>query len=249
MADGDLPVIVTRPRELAGDLCGLLRAAGAQPIEFPVIDIQPLTPAAVSVRPDILLFVSRNAVRHGLPHVGHLLVTARVGAVGSGTAAALAAAGVTDALTPPAGAPAGGAGLLANPALAPEAISARRVLIVRGVGGSDELALGLRERGAAVEYLEVYRRVLARPDPATLARLRDEGREPVIIVTSSEGARNLFDIVGPALATWLRGLRFVVISPRVAQTIREQQVIVEPLLADAADDRSLAAAAVSAAAA
>ena len=249
MAEDAVAVVVTRPREMAGNLCALLRAAGAEPIEFPVIEIAPLTPPPAPADADFVLFVSRNAVRHGIAHVKHLLTRARVGAVGSGTAAALAAAGIEKPLTPSPDSAAGGAGLLANAALARAAVGGRRVLIVRGEGGNTDLANGLRERGAEVDALAVYRRTTAGVDCAPLARLCEEDRDTVLVVTSSEGVRNLFHIAGPALGEWLRGRRFVAISPRVVAALRAERVAPEPVLARAADDQSLAAAALLAAAA
>ena len=238
-------VLVTRTREQSAGLVRALTAAGAEVIEFPVIDIEPLPPPAVVPRADWLVFVSRNAVHHGLPVLGERLARARVAAVGSGTAAALAAAGVEDVLVPPTGAPAGGAGLLASPELA--SLDGQVVLVVRGVGGREELAAGLRARGAAVDYLEVYRRGTGSGDGAALARLCEGGRRPVVVVTSSEGARNFFDIAGAGLVEWLRELPYATIAPRVAETLRARGARREPVVSTDTDDDALAAAALRAA--
>lgn len=184
-------VLVTRPAERSAGLIERIRAAGGEPIAFPVIEIVPL---ALPPLPDTrefaaVLFVSPAAARYGAA----LLQSpgARpppVGAVGPATAAALEATGLrvdirTDA-TP------NSEGLLACAALGAERVRGRRVLIVRGKGGRERLASGLVERGATVEYAEVYRR--ARPsryDPE-LASGYD-----IATATSVEAVDNLLAMV------------------------------------------------------
>ena len=144
----------------------------------------------------------------------------------------------------PAGAAPGGEGLLAHPALA--GVAGRDVLIVRGRGGRETLAEGLAARGARVRYLEVYRRV-AGPRGDALDRLQAAGRHPAVLVTSGESVRNLFELAGPGLADWLRGLPFAVIAPRVAEAVRAHGAEQEPVIARGTDDAALAEAALRAA--
>ena len=75
MADAPLAgigVLVTRPAGQAAELVAAIEAAGGRSIGFPVIEIAPRSPQAIEADlagladPDIVIFISRNAVEHGL---------------------------------------------------------------------------------------------------------------------------------------------------------------------------------------
>jgi uroporphyrinogen-III synthase len=100
--------------------------------------------------------------------------------------------------------------------LAAMPLTGSRVLIVRGQGGREFLADALRSRGAAVEYLECYRR--AKPDRDMRDLLSQPGRDEVkaCIATSASIVENLFEMGGAAGRAWLCAMPFVVPHPRVA---------------------------------
>ena len=87
----------------------------------------------------------------------------------------------------------------------------------------------LRERGATVDYAECYRRVRPDLDTAPLLRAWTRDELDAVTVTSSEGLRNLFEIIGePGRAQLLRTPLFVP-HPRIAaaaHTMAVQRVIV-----------------------
>jgi uroporphyrinogen-III synthase len=85
------------------------------------------------------------------------------------------------------------------------------VIIFRGDGGR-ECARRYAEgnAGASIEYVSCYRRGRPRIDPAPLLKLWEQGRLDAVTLTSSEGLRNFFDMVGRLGQAWLKqdaGLR------------------------------------------
>jgi uroporphyrinogen-III synthase len=235
-------VVVTRPSGQAESLLKRLASAGANPIPFPVIAIQALpvhTPDAQTRQQvagcDLAIFISRNAVRHGLPVIeqaGGLAPGVRVAAVGKGTAEELDRHGVHVDLLPSRGA--SSEALLA--VLADDTISGKQVLIVRGVGGRELLADTLKSRGACVDYLECYQRVLPDTDAHILPRLHGEGQVDAIVVTSLEGLRNLERLVPDTEKSTLRSVRLYVVSAAMVDLCADLGYKLKPVLMDSPSD-------------
>lgn len=214
-------ILVTRPARQGERLADLVRAAGGEPCVFPTLAIESVAvsahAAALLEHPEAFgwaVFVSVNAVAHGLPLLpapGVWPPGLRAAAVGAGTAAALRAAGVPLVL-----APSGGGDSEALLALAPlQQMSGQRVLLFRGVGGRELLADTLRARGAQVEYIECYRRVLPAADPEPLrARLR-RGELAAVTAASAEALANLVELAGTQAAEVL-GLPVFVTHANIA---------------------------------
>ncbi|MDR1648566.1 MAG: uroporphyrinogen-III C-methyltransferase [Zoogloeaceae bacterium] len=170
-------ILVTRPEAQAGDLCDAITTAGGDPLRFPLLDIVAAPDAMLvngaaathAAQGALVIFVSPNAVHHGLPYFLPWPAAARAAAVGAGTAQALTNAGIPDVLLP-----AGhfdSEGLLALPELAAAAIAGREILMVRGNGGRELLEETLSARGATVIPLTAYHRTA--PAPERLADLRE----------------------------------------------------------------------------
>ena len=89
-------VLVTRPRTQATELVNAVENAGGTAICFPVLEIIPFDELDVrnSVsrlgRPDICIFVSRNAVEHGIRYADD----GAIAVIGPATARAVVAAGL-----------------------------------------------------------------------------------------------------------------------------------------------------------
>lgn len=222
-------VLVTRPAHQAAALAARIRELGGDPVLSPALLIEPLsdrlardlTPAKLSTF-DLAIFVSPNAARIALAHLGKsggLPQTLRVAAVGPGTAAELADADAGAGIGGPDGVITPSQGfdseaLLA--ALAPDQIAGRRIVIIRGEGGREFLGQALEARGARVEYIECYRRI--RPSgtlDALLPRWRSGGIG-ASIVTSAEIVENLYAMAGEAGSPWVRRTPMFVPHPRVA---------------------------------
>jgi uroporphyrinogen-III synthase len=238
-------IVVTRPLEHAPALAERIRAAGGEPILFPTIEITPPqntgTVSEVIGRLgkfDLAVFISPTAALRG-----HEMASAkrawpeglRVAAVGRGTAKALEELGLRGVITPP-----GDGDSEALAALAElQDLRGRSIVIFRGVGGREWLRSELEKRGARVEYAECYRRV--RPDAdagGLLARWQTGGVEAVSI-TSAEGLANLFAMLGPVGAGYLRATPVFVPHPRIELAARKLDVR-EIVVTGRGDDRTVA---------
>jgi len=186
-------VIVTRAADQAADLLAALGAEGCEALACPVIRTEPAATSALAPcldgldRYDWAVFTSENGVRHFLALLlatgrdARALGRARLAAVGPGTAAALAAAGLRADFVP---AEHRGEGLLREMA-AGGLVSGLRVLRVRGDKAGPEVEEGLRAGGATVDVVTAYRTLPAEPPAAALAAIRAGGVAAVTFYSPS----------------------------------------------------------------
>lgn len=223
-------IVITRPAGEAQRLADLVRVAGGRPILFPAIDILDVTdPAALNgiiARLDgfdIAIFVSPNSVRRAMQLIAtHRVLPQRLqcAAIGGGSLRALESFGVRGTVAPHDRHDS--EALLALPLL--RDVAGKRVVIFRGEGGRELLADALATRGALVEYAECYRRARPREAPATLLADWARGDVAACVFTSSEGLRNVFEVIGKAGQALLRTTPVFVPHPRIAGTARELEL-------------------------
>jgi uroporphyrinogen-III synthase len=221
-------IVVTRPREHAGRLADAVRAAGGEPVLFPVIEIAPPRDREALARViakleqfDLAIFVSETAAAKGTEAVLALRPwpkRPRIAAVGGATARALARLGFGAVLAP--------AGQGDSEALAalPELrdLRGKSAVIFRGEGGREWLREELEMRGALVEYAECYRRAPpAAPELGALLARWQRGGIDAVSLTSGEGLGNLFALLGPTGKNYLRSTPVFVSHPRLAAMARE----------------------------
>ena len=216
-------VVITRPLAQAGHLAEQLAACGAIPVRFPVLaihdveDVRPLLDAAIRLDSyDLVVFVSPNAVTKALD----VMLRSRrwpdglpAATLGRSSERELAARGVRTIISPPVRFDS--EALLECPEL--QEMAGRRVLICRGDGGRELLAETLTARGASVEYLTVYRRGRPALDPAPLLKLWEAGQLDAVTLTSSEGLRNMIDMIGHLGHAWLKKTPTFVPHQRIAE--------------------------------
>ena len=214
-----ITVVVTRPAAQAGRFLELARAAGAACIAYPTLQIDRIalddeTRARLRSRSwDWAIFTSANAVESALEQCPSPLAM-RQAAVGRATARALEQHGLKVDARPES---ANSEGLLELPEFAE--LAGRGVLLVKGSGGRELLHDALRERGADVLELEVYRRSVASPTAAAAVQLRLalSGTGPLVVaVTSAEVLQSLLDHVADDDRARLRSQTLLVPGPRVA---------------------------------
>ena len=188
-------IVVTRAREQASELRSRLTALGADVIELPAIEIEPLDfalPEIASYR--WIIFTSANGVdaffERGIGPVGldaRAFATVGLAAIGSGTADALARRGLVADLVPER--------FVAESLLDAFPAGEGRGLLARAETARDVLPEGLAAKGYAVDVLAVYRTVRGAPDPEAVARVR-AGEVDAITFTSSSTVTNFCDAVG-----------------------------------------------------
>jgi uroporphyrinogen III methyltransferase/synthase len=216
-------VVVTRTRQQASQLAAALREAGAEPVEVPVIEVaEPADGGAALAGAveelgayDWIVVTSPNGAQRLLGAVAaagrdaRAFGSARVAAIGPGTAAVLAGGGIRADVVPPK--------YVAEALL--EAIpwpaeAGGRVLLARAEVARDVLPDGLRERGWQVDVVDAYRTV---PAAVTDEQRAAVATADVVTFTSSSTAQHFVaafgaDAVPPMVAC---------IGPVTAATARE----------------------------
>ena len=219
-------VVLTRPAGQAAQLAGLIRAAGAEPVLFPTLEILEATDSRPLVALlerldlfDLAVFISANAVERGLAQVRARRTWPpglRVAAVGSASARALHSHGFEAVIVPAQGFDS--EALLALPEL--QDVAGKRVVIFRGEGGRELLAQTLAARGAEVEYAECYRRSRPRGDAQPLLELWRRRELDAFTVTSGEALENLCAMLGEDGAQCLKTTPLFVPHERIATAAR-----------------------------
>ncbi|MFM9107970.1 MAG: hydroxymethylbilane synthase [Chloroflexota bacterium] len=240
-------VLVTRAATQAGPLSAALAGAGMTPVEYPVIRIEQSGPSEqveaaareiAAGRIDWVVFTSVNAVDAFASLLGRFSTSramdrVRIAAVGRATAAAAARHGWETALAP---AVATGAALAAD--LAGAVSADERVLLPRGDIARDEVEAALRQAGADVTAVVVYRTVPETRrgwhDPAV-----ERGEFDAVTLASPSAVRNLAARLGGIAP--LERARVVCVGPVTAAEARERGLPVDAVAVDASVEGLVAA--------
>jgi uroporphyrinogen III methyltransferase/synthase len=225
-------IVVTRAREQASQLRTALEIAGATVIEAPAIRIEPLDQAPL--RKSLgqlqmykwLVVTSRNAVDllwgamrdSGLD--ARALASTKLCAVGPATADALLARGLAVDVIPNRYVAEG----VIEKMKERDDVRGARVLFARAAGARELLPAALREMGAAVDEIEIYRAV---PDLSGLDTLRDAldaGTVDLVTFTSASTVRHFVEALGAERAATVRGAS---IGPVTSDAARALGVPVE----------------------
>jgi uroporphyrinogen-III synthase len=243
-------VLVTRPENQSLGLCRLLEAQGADSYRLPAVDILEHAAGRERLKAlgnladfDLVIFVSANAVRFG----AQVLSQRRdltLAAIGPATARALNHAGYRVGVVPEHGFDS--QSLLALPQLAH--LHGSRVLLIQGTGGRNLLAPELAKRGAAVEVVEVYERIQARPSVSAVTQIESffaGGQIQLITATSLQIAVSLWSLAPASLQNYFAAGVWIVPSERVAAGVREFARHAAIVTAGSAEDQDVLRAALS----
>lgn len=231
--------ILTRPAHQAENLRTQITHLGGVCILFPtlsiiLLDAPTIENAILKLHPPIdkVIFTSANAVHPTIPFWCHLQPSL-VFATGPGTAKALSQYQI-HAHTP--ATEFNSEGLLALPAL--QQVAGQQIVIFSGIGGRNLLTDALKQRGAKVKKIAVYRR--DQPLPPTKWPLPD--KIDCIISTSQESLKNLWAMADGQQQIGLSEQRLLVISPEMGDQARMLGFKGEILVANNASDAAILAA-------
>ena len=206
-------IVVTRAREQASQLRTALEVAGATVIEAPAIRIEPLDQAPLRAALGQLamykwlVVTSRNAVDllwaslRELRLDARALATMKLCAVGPATADALLARGLAVDVIPDRYVAEGVIEKLRERG----DVRGARVLFARAAGARELLPAALREMGAAVDEIEIYRAVPDLSGLGVLGHALDAGSVDLVTFTSASTVRHFVDALGPDRAHTVRG--------------------------------------------
>jgi uroporphyrinogen III methyltransferase / synthase len=206
-------IVVTRAREQASQLRSALEIAGATVIEAPAIRIEPLDQGALrSALGQLAMYkwlvvTSRNAVDLLWAALRELGLDARafsgmkLCAVGPATADALLARGLAVDVIPDRYVAEGVIEKLRERT----DMRGARVLFARAAGARELLPAALREMGAAVDEIEIYRAVPDLSGLGVLSDTLDAGAVDLVTFTSASTVRHFVDALGTARAGMIRG--------------------------------------------
>ncbi len=239
-----LSVLVTRPKPQGEILCEHIRAAGGEPVYLPAIDIVP--PKNITACKEQLaqanqyawlIFVSPQSVYHSIPFLP-ASVTAKIAAMGAGTAQALTVATLPVTVYPQT--VWSSEGLLALPEF--QQVAGQQIAVICGEGGRETLTETLTARGALVMQIAVYQRKL--PEYSNIDRyigLLHAKKIDVIVCASAETLHNLITLIGKTNQALLQSVLLVVVSERLV-AVAEELHFKKVFLADNASHEAIIAA-------
>jgi uroporphyrinogen III methyltransferase/synthase len=221
-------VLITRPRAQAAAMREQLAELGAEVLSAPVFrivppaDPSPLRRAAEALAGyDWVFLTSANGVDTlfdalaALGRDARAFGSAKVAAIGPGTAGALERRGVRADVVPKRYV---AEGILE--AFAGVDLARKRVLVWRAAGARDVLPEGLRASGAVVDQVDAYDLAAEAVEPEVLRRV-DADEVDAVIFTSASTARGLREALGEdRFGRLARRAAFVAIGPVTAAELR-----------------------------
>ncbi len=222
-------VVVTRAREQASGLVEALRARGAEPVEFPLIQTVPPPDGYAALDRMIaqlddpfaegwLCFASAPAVQNFFVRLAasrdaRALGGWQIASVGPATAEALRAAGIRPDFQPQS---ATGAALGME---LPGELAGVTILVPQALEGDEALSAALSERGAAIVSAAAYQTVLDGDGAEAVRERFGTGTIDVVTFTSSSTVKNFVAALGGGSLP--PSVVVACIGPSTAKTARE----------------------------
>lgn len=227
-------VLVTRSREQASVLSERLMELGAEPVEFPVIQIVPpddYSPLDEAIRRlslyDWIIFTSVNGVKAFIARLKtqgkdiRALAGLKICAIGPATAEELSRYCLNVDYVPE---------KYVAEAIVEEIgdVEGQRILLPRSDIAREMLAVGLAKAGAEVDEVVAYRTVLGDPPEEAIKSMLLAGEVDIVTFTSSSTVRNFGTMMEDGdFAEILKGPLVACIGPITARTARELGIKVD----------------------
>ena len=224
-------ILMTRAKEQASEMAGLLASYGAEPVEAPTIEIAQPTDWGPADRALVeidsyrwIIFTSVNGVSRFMTRLRQRGLDARclagrtICCIGPRTAEELERFGIKADLIPD---EYQAEGVLA--ALAGHSLQGTRVLIPRAEVAREILPEELRARGASVDVVSVYRTIVPKVEGTRWRQQLLERDIHVVAFTSSSTVRNFVQLLGgpEAAKDLLTSVAIACIGPITAKTAEE----------------------------
>ena len=239
-------IVITRPKLQADGLAQGIKVADGHVLLFPTLEIVPVQLAQTDIEKiqhlneiDIIIFISSNAVEHGLNHIQALTDLPEqtlLATIGTGSAKTLnTKLGKHPDIVPEENF--SSEGLLATAAM--QNVSNKRILIIRGDGGREHLKQTLQKRGALVEYINVYQRLKPATSTSDLEQYLQNNQIAAIVITSAESLKNLLEMIPNKAKSLLLQVPLLLINKRLVEIAKETGFINKLFVATKASDDAI----------
>ena len=217
-------IAITRPTHQAGRVIKTLEEQGANIIPFPLLEI--IEPESVTLLKeevahlasyDLAIFISPNSVERALNFVDQKkLSTLKIAAVGKKTARCLSKHKISVDYFP--------SEIFNSEALLAldemQQVQGLRIALFRGEGGRNLLRDTLQNRGATVDYLNVYARRCPARDLEVLKQHYQQGKLDIIVLTSGESLAHLLRLSNGG--EWLSHVTLLLGSERIRKKYKDK---------------------------
>lgn len=239
-------IMITRPARQADKLVQGIKAAGGEPFLFPTLEIIPSDLSAedkhtiLNIKQfDIIIFISSNAVGHGLTQIQaitELSDSTLLATIGPGSAEALNnLLGKQPDICPKENF--NSEGLLTTNAM--QNVANKHILIIRGNAGREHLKETLQQRGALVDYLNVYKRIKPETNTADLEQYLQNNQIAAIVITSAESLKNLLELTPVKVLSLLLQVPLLLINQRLVEVAKEAKFSGNLFIANEASDNAI----------
>ena len=217
-------ILITRPEGKGTELALELQQAGYQTTLCPVLTLDYLTVNSSELAPlenaDKIIFISQDAVHALLKLTPTINKAAQLYAVGQQTADAVYEAFGRRAAVPKQH---DSEGLLELKTL--QDVELSNIVLVKGEGGRTTIAKTLKQRGALLNQLVVYKRSAIESEPGKWMDHWQTIDVEGIVITSNAAVDAIFNGLNEPQLAWLKERQFFVASERIADYLKQQNVV------------------------